>query len=55
MAFSGVKSDGGNPSFGSNNVVIFKSIFIGDPGTKDGNWKGKFKLFFVVRYGQENA
>lgn len=37
MAFSGVKSDGGNPSFGSNNVVIFKSIFIGDPGTKDGN------------------
>lgn len=37
MAFSGVKSDGGRPSSGSNKVVILKSIFIGDPGTSDGN------------------
>lgn len=37
MAFSGVKSDGGKPSVGSSNVVILKSIFMGDPGTNDGN------------------
>lgn len=51
MAFSGVRSDGGRPSFGSNKVVILKSILIGDPGTRDGSYNWIYLLGYFVEGG----